>query len=165
MDAHDVAERWKAGGGVDETALADPALRRAVYVIAADDPHPYHGLLRAMLATEAVYRAAESTPDDGEHFENIYFCGLLLYEIGDVRDAPALWAAKETDFDTHCGFDVQMLVGAGTDETIDYLRKRGGREDIAAADYIAQCQATGDFDDLTGWRKFARQYHLGEPSS
>lgn len=49
-------------------------------------------------------------------------CGLLLYKIGNVEDSVLLWQVKELDFDTAASLEVQMLTGAGVDETITYLK-------------------------------------------
>jgi hypothetical protein len=161
VSARGIADRWKASGVFSPDALADPAVRRAVYeIIAAEDVRAYHGLLRAMLAMEAAYRTGEgaAASDGGDYYDNLYACGLLLYEIGDVSDVPAMWAAKMTNMDTGAGFDVQMLVGAGVDETLTFLREQGHSK---AATYIEGCQSGGEFDELADWRTFARSFYLG----
>lgn len=106
------------------------------------------GLLRHILQLEGADRR---NGDNEEYFENLYWCGFLLSRAGDTADVLPLWRAKNINFDTGCGFDAQMLVGAGVEETIRYLRHKGDAEANAAADYIAKCRASGDFDDLEGW--------------
>lgn len=160
MNARAIVDRWKAGDGFDPAALADPAVRRAIYHVIADDgAQANHGLLRAMLPIEVAYRSGQGAEasDGGDYYNNLYTCGLLLYGVGDVTDVPAMWAAKTTDMDTGCGFDVQMLVGAGVEQTLAFLRAHGHTQ---AADYIAECQKTGDFDDLAGWCEYARSFYL-----
>jgi len=57
---------------------------------------------------------------DGEidYYENLYWCALLLYFVGDPADVPLMWEAKHIDMDTAFGFDTQFMFGAGVDATI-----------------------------------------------
>ena len=59
---------------------------------------------------------------DYDWLDPFRLCGLLLYKIGNVEDSVLLWQVKELDFDTAAGLEVQMLTGAGVDETIAYLK-------------------------------------------
>jgi len=94
--------------------------------------------------------------DDGD-FENLYQCAFLLYQVGDVDDAPLLWEAKSIDFDSFCGFDFQYVLGAGVERTLAHLRS-GGHAD--AADYLTECLA---FDpDLDAWERGRREYFAQE---
>ena len=80
--------------------------------------------------------------------DELRLSALLLYKIGNVEDAPLLWEAKTVNFDTVCGLDIQLLVGAGVDETIAYLRDLGDEQSLGAVSYIEGCRATGDFNHL-----------------
>ena len=66
-----------------------------------------------------------------------------------------MWRAKNINFDTACGFDVQALFGAGVEQTLAYLRDHD-QEDISAelARYVP-----GDVEDLDGWAKWRRGYY------
>jgi hypothetical protein len=75
-----------------------------------------------------------------------------------VRDVELLWGAKNIDFDTACGFDVQFLVGAGPDETIRYLRMISDNDPAAALEYVLECKKSGNFDDLDTWFRWRDQY-------
>jgi hypothetical protein len=90
--------------------------------------------------------------------DELRLSALSLYKIGDVEDAPLLWEAKRVDFDTHCGLDVQFLVGAGVGQTLAYLKDVGGEQALAAAKYIEDCRGTGDFNNLESHMEFWDRY-------
>lgn len=160
LDGHAPTEAWLATE--DARRILSNADRRAtVYRAMHPQPEPSHApLLRALLAHEVAVRS-DPSGDDDDRFENLYWCGLLLSQIGDVRDVPTLWRAKKTDFDTGCGFDVQFLVGAGVEETLAFLARSEDPAASEAAAYISKCAKAGDFDDLAGWRAF-RSGYFGE---
>ena len=73
---------------------------------------------------------------------------FLLFKIANVEDSFLIWQAKEANFDTFCGLDIQLTVGAGVDETIAYLKGLSNESASAAATYIEECRETGDFKNL-----------------
>jgi len=90
-----------------------------------------------------------------DYYEHLYWCGLLLYLIGDPADVPLMWEAKNIDMDTGCGFHAQFMVGAGVDETIRYLEDQGQTE---PARLIKELKAFKELDDLKGWEEFRIHY-------
>ncbi len=92
---------------------------------------------------------------DGNCFEHIDWCALLLYRIGDPADAVLMWEGKQIDLDTACGFDSQFLVGAGVGATIEYLRQNG-RNEIAS--YLQNFKDYEGFEDLPRWELFRIHY-------
>jgi hypothetical protein len=93
-----------------------------------------------------------------EYFENLYWCAYLLFCVGDPADVPMMWSAKHINFDTACGFDIQFLIGAGLDKTLEYLRGHRHEE-------IADALLTyGDElrTDLAEWISFRHGYFIGE---
>ncbi len=74
--------------------------------------------------TRLYVKFYKEEPNDFDYDWNDPFrmCGLLLYKIGNVEDSLLLWEIKEIDMDTAGGLEVQMLTGAGVDETITYLK-------------------------------------------
>jgi hypothetical protein len=96
--------------------------------------------------------------EEGGMSDEIRLSGFLLYKIGNVEDAPLLWEAKRANFDTFCGFDVQMLVGAGVEETLDYLKGIGSDETLGAVKYIEGCRGTGDFKHLNRYAEEWERY-------
>jgi len=78
---------------------------------------------------------------------------------GYLRDVEAMWVAKHLNMDTGCGFDVENMVGAGVEQTIEYLQQRGADE---AADYIEECLAEDSQADIEqGSRDRRRYFHEG----
>jgi hypothetical protein len=90
--------------------------------------------------------------------ENIKLCAYMLYKLRNIEDCLLIWAAKTTNFDTHCGIEVQLLTGAGLNATINYLEIQGTNEALDAASYLRACEQTGDFNNLEGYAEFAKKY-------
>ena len=84
---------------------------------------------------------------------SLHLCGFLLFTLAEVEDVQLLWQAKTTSVDTWCGFDAQLLVGAGAPATIAYLRRAREHWSQKAGELIEQCQKGKNFDDLDGYRK------------
>ena len=89
-------------------------------------------------------RAHESS--DG-YSDELGKCAYMLFLIGNVEDSLAIWRAKQTNFDTSCGVHVQLLVGAGLESTLTFLRASSEEDAQNAAAYIEECRAAGEFDD------------------
>jgi hypothetical protein len=122
----------------------------------------YHRQLLDLFRLEMAYRRQDKPAEgdeDSDYFEHLYWCGLLLYLVGDPADSPLMWEARNISMDTACGFDVQFLVGVGVEETIKYLEEHA---ETAAADYIKITKSCGDFDDLQGWEEFGIHYYYPE---
>jgi hypothetical protein len=134
-----------------------PADRRAILEEISPDRATVRELHKELLEIfkyEIVFRRYDE-PDDGDFFENLYWCGLLLYLVGDLADVPLMWQAKQLNMDTGGGFDVQFLVGAGLDETVRYLEEHHEEEIL---EYVRKCKGAKDFDDLEGWERFRIHY-------
>jgi hypothetical protein len=95
-------------------------------------------------AEKMAYRRAGDSAGEGESdcFEQIYWCGLLLYLAGDPADVPLMWEGKRIDMDTAIGFDGQFLVGAGVEETIKYLEELGQRDPATTFTQTTPCRKT-----------------------
>ena len=115
----------------------------------------HHRLLLDVSRREMASRREEGYHLEGDLFENLYQCALLLYLVGDPADVALMWEAKHINMDTGCGFDGQFLVGAGVEQILNYLRKNGQNE---IADYIHNLKVLGELDDLGGWEHFRIQY-------
>lgn len=75
---------------------------------------------------------------------------LACYILGlhnQIEDCLKIWEAKEIDFDTHCGLDIQLLPFAGVDQTITFLKEQTGAEAQEAFKYTTRCAGCGDFDN------------------
>jgi len=136
--------------------LDDPLFREGLLrEIHGNSSIDVSGLLRRLLQIEIDYRRDS---ENGDYFENLYWCAFLLWRIGDLNDVINLWRAKNVNLDTACGFDIQFLVGAGVDETIRYLREKTDTESQAALGYIMECKASGGFDGLQEWASQRSEY-------
>lgn len=80
----------------------------------------------------------------------MYACYLLGLNKK-IEDSLLIWKAKNIDFDTYCGIDVQLKVFAGIDKTINYLYSLNTEESLKAASYLEECNETGDFDDIENY--------------
>src|SRR5437764_6528341 len=129
----------------------DPAERTAILAsIEPENARAHHDLLRSFFREEMEHRR---TGGSDEHFENLYWCAYLLYEVGDPGDTPMMWEAKHLDFDTAVGFDVQFLVGAGVNRTLEYLRSHGYWHIATALAEYPELR-----EDLNQWAEFRRGY-------
>jgi hypothetical protein len=152
MEPRKIIAEWRARSveSDSEAALSDPEFREKVY--AELHPSPTvddRDLLLHLLSLEMGYRSDES--NSGDYFENLYWCGLLIHQLGETKDALSLWRAKHVNFDTGCGFDIQFLVGAGVEPTLTFLSTSDEPDATDARDYIVECREAGDFDDLEDW--------------
>ncbi len=146
-------DAWLSSHAAQER-LADPPLRTQLYrAMHPQPPETLAPLLRVLLQQEVTHRQSDgddqSASDDA--FENLYWCALLLYQLGDLEDVLPLWKAKHTSFDTSVAFDIQFLVGAGVDETLSHLSSSHDPAATKAYAYIAGCREAGDFDALAEW--------------
>ena len=96
-------------------------------------------------------------------YDELKMCAYLLFRFGAVEDALAIWKAKDTCFDTMCGLDVQLVVGAGYDITLSYFRSIGDESAASAVEYLQACKDAGDFNWMERYREgiaayFARDY-------
>jgi hypothetical protein len=80
--------------------------------------------------------------------EDLMFASYLLAIHRNPEDALLIWKAKEIDFDTHCGHDIQLMVGGGVNETIAFLKGQKSIEAKHALTYLNGCVKAGDFDDI-----------------
>jgi len=86
--------------------------------------------------------------EDSESNEYLKTLCILLFSIGNVQDAINIWKAKSKNFDAGAYIDVQLLVGAGLDETKAYLLSVDDRNAKEAYDYLIKCEKSGDFIDF-----------------
>ncbi|MDQ8015152.1 MAG: hypothetical protein REI96_22085 [Flavobacterium nitrogenifigens] len=76
---------------------------------------------------------------------------LSAYILGlhqNIEDCLKIWNTKTIDFDTFCGFDIQLVVFAGVTNTIDYLKTLNSNESEDALKYIEECKISGDFNGI-----------------
>ncbi|MGN7411663.1 hypothetical protein [Paenibacillus sp. SAF-068] len=65
---------------------------------------------------------------------------IMLFCIGNVEDTGLIWQAKRMNQDTSSYIDVQLLCGAGYEETLFYLEKMDGEQANKELLYLRQCE-------------------------
>jgi hypothetical protein len=90
--------------------------------------------------------------------DNLKLCAYLLFRIGNVEDSLLIWQAKSINFDTFCGLDIQLVIGAGKAETLSYLQALASEDAIKAVEYIKKCDKAGDFDEMDRYREYIKKY-------
>jgi hypothetical protein len=96
--------------------------------------------------------AEQATLGWDAHVELMRTCSVMLFNAGHVTDSLLIWQAKETNWDSHCSIDIQLLCGAGLPGTLAYLQAEASRnpEAAEALTYLGDCARPGfDFDDFT----------------
>ncbi|MEP6845037.1 MAG: hypothetical protein ABI861_03510 [Panacibacter sp.] len=80
--------------------------------------------------------------------ENLMLACYILGLHNQVEDCLKIWEAKNADFDTYCGLDIQLVPFAGVKETIEFLKGQTTIEGEKAFNYVSECSKCGDFDSL-----------------
>ena len=88
--------------------------------------------------------------------DSLMLACFLLGKHGQIEDCMKIWETKRIDFDTYCYVDIQLVVFAGVQKTIEYMESHTSNEARQALEYVIACSEAGDFDDL-------EQYFSREP--
>jgi intergrase/recombinase len=72
-----------------------------------------------------------------------------LFSIGSAEDSLLIWRAKQSDFDASCYLDIQLLCGAGLEETKAFLSNLDMPEAEEALEHLLNCEKSGDFNEFT----------------
>jgi hypothetical protein len=102
--------------------------------------------VRQVLRDQTVLERRRQGDGDTELMK---LCCVQLFNAGILDDVLRIWAAKESSWDTHSSIDVQLLCGAGLDETKQYLAAQDSESAAAALAYLLQSEAAGDFDSYS----------------
>ncbi|MBL8735793.1 MAG: hypothetical protein JNL12_05140 [Planctomycetes bacterium] len=172
LDGHNPTAAWLATPAAQRLLRRLPVRRdlyKAILTQTRDDrsaAQAFAPLARALLPHEVRFRSTDDRdPDDtdGNGFENIYQCALVLFDVGQLVDVMPLYRAKLTDFDTGLGMDGEFLIGAGLRATKEHVAKLAAAGEPRAADLL---KYLGLMDDqparLEEWRAWRYRYHLGE---
>ncbi len=101
--------------------------------------------IRNLLRLEVEKETREQGAGDTELMK--LFC-IQLFSAGMLKDVPLIWEAKASSMDASAAIDVQLLCGAGIEETKDFLANYNAEWAQNALTYIAKCENTGDFRDF-----------------
>jgi hypothetical protein len=112
------------------------------------EPKPeYREEIRNLLIEESLNENRE----DNEYLKTL--C-ILLYTYGIVEDTLIIWKVKNIDYDTGCYIDGELLVGAGLEETITYLRRINTSESKEELDYLMTINFIGRQELLDFYRSY-----------
>jgi hypothetical protein len=134
----------------------DESLRRYGLRPASSDLDQIRELLQARAARESQRQG------DGDT-ELMKLCCVQLFNAGSLNDVLVIWQARESSWDAHCSIDVQLMCGAGLEETREYLAAEGSRGASEALECLLQCEAAGDFTDFSAENqsRWYSKYYLG----
>ncbi|MDT9722741.1 hypothetical protein QVE09_28000 [Paenibacillus sp. ClWae2A] len=109
--------------------------------------------IRQLLRQEMENRQSE----DNEVLKRL--C-IMLFCIGNVEDTELIWQAKQMNQDTSSYIDVQLLCGAGYEETLFYLEKMDGEQAHEELLYLRRCEPYDfvDFSKLDWVSDYKRYY-------
>jgi hypothetical protein len=91
----------------------------------------------------------EIADENREDNEILKLSCAQLFALGQVEDALLIWRAKQSNFDASCYLDIQLLCGAGLEQTKIFLSKQDTPEAKEALKYLLECERAGDFDGFT----------------
>ncbi|MFK0522090.1 hypothetical protein ACINKY_07730 [Paenibacillus illinoisensis] len=111
---------------------------------------------------ERIRTLLQQEIDNSNAVDNDYLRILcvMLFAIGQVEDTQLIWQAKRKNQDTRSYVDVQLLCGAGFEETIIYLEQLGEQQAEEQLQYLKQCELY-DFVDFSKeeWIAQYKQYY------
>jgi hypothetical protein len=74
---------------------------------------------------------------------------LACYIVGmhqQTEDCLKIWEAKQADFDTYCGLDIQLMAFNGVEQTLDFLKTQNTETSLKAYEYMSMCRDVHDFE-------------------
>jgi hypothetical protein len=89
---------------------------------------------------------------------------FFLSRIGDVHDVFTIWYAKHIDFDASFGVEWQFLIGAGYNETIEFLKKSDNPQALEILSYLLNenIKNIEENESFEEWFDFRYKYFLDE---
>jgi hypothetical protein len=101
--------------------------------------------IRALLAREAdAERHGRPRVDD-----LALLCCVQLFSRGIEEDVLRVWDARQSGFDLACYIDVQLLCGAGLEETKRFLSTQTSVNALQALAYLDKCEKARDFAEFS----------------
>ncbi|NHN34522.1 hypothetical protein [Paenibacillus agricola] len=93
-----------------------------------------------------IYEINDRNSDDNEYMKTL--C-IQLFCLGQVEDTLLIWSAKRKSVDAGIYIDVQLLCGAGFEETTRYLKSLNTLYANDQLKYLEKSGRTNDFDDFS----------------
>ncbi|MCK8495870.1 hypothetical protein M0L20_28650 [Spirosoma sp. RP8] len=107
--------------------------------------HNYREFAIALLNAFVVIR---QKPNGEMPTEDLMLACYLVGLHQQVEDSLTIWETKNTDFDTYCGLDIQLVPFAGVIQTLEFLKNQQNKESKKAFDYVQKCYQNGDFNSI-----------------
>lgn len=98
--------------------------------------------------------------EQGVGSDDLVFAAVLIGQHGHVEDCLRIWEAKQCDFDTYCGLDIQAMMFAGVERTIAFLKDQKDEQGKRAMRYVIECREAGDFDHLDTYLQEHKRYWM-----
>lgn len=97
-----------------------------------------------------------------EDHEYMRLLCVQLFSLGQLEDTGLIWQAKRLSMDSFVMIEVQLLCGAGLEQTKLYLLDIDEEEAIAELAYLEKCESAGDFEDFSKeeWIEQAKLYYV-----
>ena len=83
--------------------------------------------------------------------DSLMLACYILGKHGHVEDCMRIWETKTIDFDTYCYVDIQLVVFAGVEKTIEYLKSLESEDAKEALEYVMECLEGGDFENIEAY--------------
>jgi hypothetical protein len=119
-----------------------------------DPEHKHLEDIRSLL----IYEINNPNAEDNEYMKTL--C-ILLFILGYVEDTLLIWEAKRKNFEAGIYIEVQLLCGAGLEQTKRYLQKVNTLNASDQLKYLEKSEIKNDFVDFTRESviKFYKRYY------
>lgn len=114
-------------------------------MVGLDVAESHSGDVRELLAVETKKEAARQGAGDTALMR---LCCVQLFNLGHANDVLLIWRAKVSSMDADSSIDVELLCGAGLENTKAYLRSLAQKEADEVLARIVECEESGDFVDF-----------------
>ena len=116
-------------------------------------------LVRWLAEQEARWRREATFQGLGEEAE---LAGFLLAQYRQLPDVWLHWQIKRANFDTWCAYDIEYVVAAGAQATVDFVRdsEHTDRNDVLKR--LAEVSLSED--DLEDWAQAGRERFPADPT-
>jgi len=111
-----------------------------------------HALVQSLTEQEIL---AHENDDDSYVDDNLVLCARILFKLGHAEDSLLVWRAKNINFDTETAISVELIAGAGIEQTLAYLQAVNSPESQAAHEYFMEY---GELDDFESFRRYNDEY-------
>ncbi|GMK37189.1 hypothetical protein PCCS19_02420 [Paenibacillus sp. CCS19] len=99
---------------------------------------------REIIQSLLIDETNNSSSEDNEYLKTL--C-IMLFSLGRAEDSLLIWKAKQKNFDASCYIDVQLLCGAGFENTVEFLKTINDESVSQQIEYLEKCKGT-DFVDF-----------------